>query len=80
MLLYASMFDDVPLIVNIAGRFLMTRGIEERFGAENLAKVERLGQLPQATRTDKGETINFILTKHDLEERRALDMKAVASK
>ena len=41
----------------------MRRGIEERFGADVLAKVEKLGQVPQTTLTDSGLPIEFMLTK-----------------
>ena len=81
VLLYASLFDDVPLVINIAGRYLMNRGIEERFGAETLAKVDKLGQVTMtARRSGTGETIQFLLTKKDIEERRSLDMNQAVSK
>lgn len=63
VLLYAATHDDVPLVVNVAGRFNLQRGLTERFGAEALARVDQLGQLPQATRTDSGAVIKFVLTK-----------------
>ena len=80
VLLYASLFDDVPVVVNIAGRYNMNRGIEERFGAETLAKVDMLGQVPMTARSSSGDTIQFLLTKADIEERRSLDMNLEASK
>ncbi|KAL6747077.1 Alpha/Beta hydrolase protein [Haematococcus lacustris] len=77
-LLYASHYDDVPLIVNIAGRFDMKRGIKERFGEEVLAKVEKLGQVPMTVTTDTGATVKWLLTKKSLAERMQLDMEAAA--
>ena len=63
VLLYAATHDDVPLVVNLAGRFDMQRGLVERFGAETLARVDQLGQVPQATRTDSGAVVKFVITK-----------------
>ena len=63
VLLYAATHDDVPLVVNLAGRFDMQRGLVERFGAETLAKVDQLGRVPQATRTDSGAVVKFVITK-----------------
>lgn len=45
VLLNSAEYDNVPLIVNVAGRFDMTRGFRERFGEEAIAKVLRLGQV-----------------------------------
>lgn len=45
VLLYASVYDDVPLVVNIAGRYNMKRGVAERFGEETMAKLEKAGQV-----------------------------------
>ena len=70
VLLYAATHDDVPLVVNLAGRFDMQRGLVERFGAETVARVDQLGQVPQATRTDSGAVVKFVITKqvsHDQE-------------
>jgi len=78
VLLYAAQYDDVPLVVNVAGRFRMREGIRERFGEELLARVEKLGQVQMTARTDTGATITWLLTKQSVEERRALDMEAAA--
>ncbi|KAG1674425.1 hypothetical protein FOA52_012952 [Chlamydomonas sp. UWO 241] len=80
VLMYGSAFDDVPLVVNIAGRFNMTRGFRERFGEATIAKVEHLGQVKQKVMSDLGQPIEFMLTKHDLAERAGIDMVAVCSK
>ena len=58
----------------------MKRGIVERFGEETLTKVNKLGQVPQKVRTSLGGTIDFVLTKRDIEERVNLDMQAAVRK
>uniref|UniRef100_A0A7S3QKD6 Serine aminopeptidase S33 domain-containing protein n=1 Tax=Dunaliella tertiolecta TaxID=3047 RepID=A0A7S3QKD6_DUNTE len=80
VLLYAAQFDDVPLVINIAARFDMKRGIKERFGEEVLAKVQKLGQVPMTVRNDSGQTVKWLLTKKALEERMSIDMEAAAKR
>lgn len=43
MLLYASRDNDIQIIVNIAGRFNLERGIEGRLGKDFLEKIEQNG-------------------------------------
>lgn len=45
MLLYSSIYDDVPNVVNIAGRFDLQRGITERFGGDIIARLAAEKQL-----------------------------------
>lgn len=43
VLLYASRYNDVQTIVNIAGRFDLKRGIEGRLGKDFLEKIKQYG-------------------------------------
>jgi hypothetical protein len=63
VLLYAAQFDDVPVAVNIAGRFDMKRGVKERFGADMVDKVLKMGRAEQTTETSAGSAIKWVLTK-----------------
>eukprot|EP00201_Polytomella_parva_P016260 CAMPEP_0175054532 /NCGR_PEP_ID=MMETSP0052_2-20121109/9557_1 /TAXON_ID=51329 ORGANISM="Polytomella parva, Strain SAG 63-3" /NCGR_SAMPLE_ID=MMETSP0052_2 /ASSEMBLY_ACC=CAM_ASM_000194 /LENGTH=272 /DNA_ID=CAMNT_0016319237 /DNA_START=108 /DNA_END=926 /DNA_ORIENTATION=+ len=78
VLLYAAEYDDVPYIINIAGRLDLKSGIVERFGEKNLATLDRVGEIPQTTKCTNGSTIDWVLTKRSLEERMKLDMPAEA--
>ncbi|CAD7695713.1 unnamed protein product [Ostreobium quekettii] len=84
VLLYTSQHDDVPLVVNIAGRFEMTRGIAERFGADIFQKLEKHGkvEMTQRLRPEEGGGGQFkwTLTKQSMAERMNTDMEAAARK
>ena len=70
VLLFASMFDgQIPLIINVAGRFDMKRGVEERFGATLMATVDKMGQAEVTAVTDSGKRVTYLLTKSDLNDR-----------
>jgi hypothetical protein len=43
VIMYAAKYGDVPLVVNLCGRYVMGRGIKERFGEKNLAKLREEG-------------------------------------
>jgi alpha/beta superfamily hydrolase len=61
VLLFASTFDgDVPLIVNLAGRYEMKRGVEERFGAELIEKIEKMGQASVTATRDDGKAVKYV--------------------
>eukprot|EP00976_Prorocentrum_cordatum_P008826 176044-Prorocentrum_minimum.AAC.2 len=74
VLLYGSQYQDVDVIINVSGRYHMKRGIEERFGPENMNKIEAEGFILQKDRL--GE---YKVTKESIEERRNLDMSTVAN-
>mmetsp|Transcript_9388 Transcript_9388/g.16616 ORF Transcript_9388/g.16616 Transcript_9388/m.16616 type:complete len:341 (+) Transcript_9388:50-1072(+) len=80
VLLYASQYDDVPLVVNVAGRFNMQRGIRERFGEEVMDKVAKQGQLQMTIRTDRGQVVKWYLTQKSIDDRMALNMEAAVRK
>lgn len=45
MLLYASKYHDVPIIVNISGRFALERGIEGRLGKNFMRRINEDGYI-----------------------------------
>ena len=45
VLLYAAKYNDVPCVVNLAGRYELQRGVLERLGPEVLESLEKEGQV-----------------------------------
>lgn len=45
MLLYASKYSDVPIIVNISGRFALERGIDGRLGRNFMQRIAKDGYI-----------------------------------
>ena len=43
VLLYASKFNDVSIVVNMSGRFNLERGIEGRLGKDFLQRIKETG-------------------------------------
>lgn len=76
VLLYASKYDDIPLVINIAGRFDCKKGVAERFGADIFEKIAKQGKLQMVQERDDGTSFDWILTKQSLEERMNTDMLA----
>ncbi|CAF1187185.1 unnamed protein product [Rotaria sordida] len=72
-LLYALYYDDIPIIVNIAGRYRLERGINERFSKQQLDKLEKNGSFIICTRDDG----NFRITREAIERRKSLDLSQI---
>jgi hypothetical protein len=62
VLLYASIYDDIPVVVNIAGRLYMDRGIKERFGEGILDEIKSNGFKAMKSRRSDGTEITWQLT------------------
>ncbi|CAI7832110.1 unnamed protein product [Closterium sp. NIES-54] len=73
VVLYASLYKDMPKVINVSGRYDLSRGIRERFGEEGMAKLEKEGQLTQQDKYG-----SYIITKESIQERLATDMAAAA--
>ncbi|KAL6502029.1 hypothetical protein OROGR_027162 [Orobanche gracilis] len=73
VLLYASRYHDVHKIVNIAGRFNLSRGIEGRLGQDFLEKIKQYGFIDVKNRKGKTE---YRVTKESLIDRLATDTRA----
>ncbi|RZC52960.1 hypothetical protein C5167_021388 [Papaver somniferum] len=43
VLVYASKYHDVPIVVNLSGRYNMERGIAERLGKDYMERIEKDG-------------------------------------
>lgn len=43
VLLYASLYHDIPTIINVSGRLDMERGIEDRIGKEFMQRIKKDG-------------------------------------
>lgn len=63
VLLFAAKHDgDVPLVINLAGRFDMKAGITKHFSPDVFERLEKEGAVEQTLRTAKG-VITWMLTK-----------------
>lgn len=51
VLIYASMYHDIPAVVNVSGRYDLKRGIEERFGKNILERLKKDGHIDVKTKT-----------------------------
>ncbi|KAG2453322.1 hypothetical protein HYH02_001546 [Chlamydomonas schloesseri] len=81
VLLYGSVYPhEVPLIINVAGRGVMARGIQERFGADIQDRLATAGAVEQSVKADGGRVIKYMLTKEAVDERMKMDMFAEATK
>uniref|UniRef100_A0A383VEN7 Serine aminopeptidase S33 domain-containing protein n=1 Tax=Tetradesmus obliquus TaxID=3088 RepID=A0A383VEN7_TETOB len=78
VVLYASSYDDIPLVINVAGRFWMDRGVTMRFG-EDISERAAAAPVAMPAQRDDGHTFTWLLTKEDLDERMNLDMAAAAA-
>ncbi|KAL6556679.1 hypothetical protein OROGR_005967 [Orobanche gracilis] len=70
VLLYASRYHDIHKIVNIAGRFNLSRGIEGRLGKDFLEEIEKYGFIDVKNRKGKTE---YQVSKESLIDRLATD-------
>ena len=73
VLLYALYYDDIPFIVNIAGRYRLDRGINERFSKNQIDEIEKNGSLIISSH-DNG---NFRITKQSIDRRKNLDLSQI---
>ncbi|CAG9460532.1 unnamed protein product [Pedinophyceae sp. YPF-701] len=79
VLLYEAVFDDVPLVVNVAGRHLLSRGVVERLGQQTVDKINDEGSAVVKTKR-KGEPFEYTITKKSLDERLGLNFGEMASR
>ncbi|KAG8086224.1 hypothetical protein GUJ93_ZPchr0010g10412 [Zizania palustris] len=70
VLLYASMYHDVPIVVNISGRFALERGIDERLGKKFMQRIKKDGYID--VRNRKGE-FEYRVTEESLHDRLSTD-------
>ena len=63
VLLYTSLYDDVPSVVSVAARFDMKAGLKERFAESVLDSVAREKEIELEQKRDDGTLIKWTLTK-----------------
>ncbi|GJZ27045.1 alpha/beta hydrolase fold protein [Tanacetum coccineum] len=66
VVLYASSHHDIPIVVNVSGRYKMDRGIEERLGKDYLERAKRDGYIDIKSKTGK---VLFRATEESILER-----------
>lgn len=54
--------DGIPLVINVAGRFDLKEGIEQRFGADIFNRVLHEGPVHLPAQRDDGRTWTWQLT------------------
>jgi hypothetical protein len=62
VVLYASSYDDIPLVINVAGRFWMEKGITMRFG-DDIFERAKAEPVEMPAQRDDGYTFTWLLTK-----------------
>eukprot|EP00257_Ricinus_communis_P015293 XP_015573175.1 uncharacterized protein LOC8259570 isoform X2 [Ricinus communis] len=73
VLLYASKYNDVYMVVNISGRFNLKRGMEGRLGKDFLQRIKRNGFIDVKNRKGKFE---YRVTEESLMDRLTTDPHA----
>lgn len=76
VLLYASKYRDVDIVVNVSGRFGLQRGVKERLGERFFEAMEKRGYVEVK---DKYGNVEYRVTKEGLTDRMNTDMKSAAS-
>lgn len=75
VVLYASIYKDVPMVVNLSGRFHLEKGIEERLGKEFMDRINKEGYIDAK---DKSGNVLYRVTKESLMERLSHDLHATS--
>lgn len=61
VVLYASIYNDVPMVVNLSGRFNLEKGIEERLGKEFMDRINKEGYIDVTNKSGKGACLTFYI-------------------
>ncbi|KAI8472361.1 MAG: hypothetical protein J3K34DRAFT_519833 [Monoraphidium minutum] len=78
VILYAAQHGDIPRVVNVAGRFVMTEGLAERFGADIFDRL-KAGPVEVSALLGGQRRVRFQLTDEDVQERMAVDIPAACA-
>lgn len=70
VLLYASLYHDVPVIVNISGRFALEQGIDGRLGKNFMERIKKDGYID--VRNKKGQ-FEYRVTEESIRDRLSTD-------
>lgn len=60
MVLYASIYNDVPMVVNLSGRFYLEKGVEERLGKEFMDRVNNEGYIDVTNKSGREKFLSFL--------------------
>ncbi|KAH7653867.1 Feruloyl esterase protein [Dioscorea alata] len=71
VLLYASVYNDIPRVINISGRFNLKRGIEDRLGKDYMRRIKENGFIDVK---DKSGAFLYKVTEESLVDRLTTDM------
>ena len=61
MVLYAAIYGDVPMVVNLSGRFYLEKGIEERLGKEFMGRINKEGYIDVMNKSGKETCMTFYM-------------------
>jgi hypothetical protein len=61
VILYAHLYADIPSVINVAGRFDLKEGLEQRFGPDIVSRVQQ-GPVTVPAQRDDGRTWTWQLT------------------
>eukprot|EP00268_Persea_americana_P012399 TRINITY_DN1522_c0_g1_i3.p1 TRINITY_DN1522_c0_g1~~TRINITY_DN1522_c0_g1_i3.p1 ORF type:complete len:340 (+),score=58.94 TRINITY_DN1522_c0_g1_i3:165-1184(+) len=73
VLLYASMYHDIPTVVNISGRYALDKGIGVRLGKDFMQRIKKDGYIDVKDKTGK---VEYRVTEESLMDRLSTDMHA----
>ncbi|PNT77037.1 hypothetical protein BRADI_1g56955v3 [Brachypodium distachyon] len=76
VVLYASLYHDVHMVLNLSGRFYMEKGVEERLGKGFIDRINKEGYIEV---TDESGKVLYRVTKESLMERLNTDMRAASA-
>lgn len=60
VVLYASIYGDVPMVVNLSGRFYLEKGIQERLGKEFMDRINKEGYIDVLNKSGKETCLTFL--------------------
>jgi hypothetical protein len=62
VLLYASKYHDIHTVVNVSGRYDLSKGIEERLGKDFMQRIKEVGILE--VKNKKGNLLVYVQHGH----------------
>ncbi|RZC85755.1 hypothetical protein C5167_026429 [Papaver somniferum] len=74
VLIYASKYHDVPIVINVSGRYHMDKGIDKILGKDYMERIKENGFID--VKDNKGN-IRYRVTEESLLQLLAIDMRAV---
>lgn len=62
VLLYASKYKDIHIVVNISGRFNLARGMEGRLGKKFIQRIKQDGYIDVKNKRGEQQNVNNLLS------------------